>query len=196
MANKRYDQLPAGTYDPNKILLQADSATGALTKLTNSSFNQAKQVKLTLTDTEFKGLPSADVEILADLPAGQFPLITGCIAYWNFAAAGYTNIDSTNGYLALLNVKTGVGGLETTYLRYGIGMNIFAGAFQRYLAMSMSGLLDTTNNTFYGLQGNNAVANISGSGIKLRMGTGLGNLTGGNAANSFTVIVSYTAINL
>jgi hypothetical protein len=33
MANKRYDQFPAGTYDTNKIFLQADPATGVLQKV-------------------------------------------------------------------------------------------------------------------------------------------------------------------
>lgn len=33
MANKRYDQFPAGTYDPTKIFLQADPLTGALEKV-------------------------------------------------------------------------------------------------------------------------------------------------------------------
>src|SRR5688572_8780795 len=33
MANKRYDEFPAGTYDTAKIFLQADSATGELEKV-------------------------------------------------------------------------------------------------------------------------------------------------------------------
>lgn len=33
MANKRYDQFPAGTYNTAKIFLQADAATGALEKV-------------------------------------------------------------------------------------------------------------------------------------------------------------------
>src|SRR5688572_32414523 len=33
MANKRYDEFGAGTYDTAKIFLQADSATGALEKV-------------------------------------------------------------------------------------------------------------------------------------------------------------------
>jgi hypothetical protein len=38
MPNKRYDQFPAGTYDPAKILLQADPSTGELEKILLGDF--------------------------------------------------------------------------------------------------------------------------------------------------------------
>lgn len=33
MANKKYNEFPAGTYDTNKIILQADPSSGALEKV-------------------------------------------------------------------------------------------------------------------------------------------------------------------
>src|SRR5574337_296435 len=81
MANKRYDQFPAGAYNTAKIFLQADSATGALEKI---------------------NLPSADTLLPAQAGnSGKFLTTNGTIASW--AAVPAWSLTGNSGTIAGTN---------------------------------------------------------------------------------------------
>lgn len=52
MANKKYNEFPAGTYDTSKIFLQADASTGELTKvnLPAASSRRVLSVKISMEE--------------------------------------------------------------------------------------------------------------------------------------------------
>lgn len=75
MANKRYDQFPAGAYNTAKIFLQADSATGALEKI---------------------NLPSADTLLPGQVGnSGKFLQTNGTTTSW---ATALTSVDTSANY--------------------------------------------------------------------------------------------------
>ena len=75
MANKRYDQFPAGAYNTAKIFLQADSATGALEKI---------------------NLPSADTLLPGQVGnTGKFLQTNGTTTSW---ATALTSVDTSANY--------------------------------------------------------------------------------------------------
>lgn len=75
MANKRYDQFPAGAYNTAKIFLQADGATGALEKI---------------------NLPSADTLLPVQVGnSGKFLQTNGTTTSW---AAALTSVDTSANY--------------------------------------------------------------------------------------------------
>src|SRR5690348_6566406 len=75
MANKRYDQFPAGTYDTAKIFLQADAVTGTLEKI---------------------DLPSADTLLPAQGGnTGKFLQTNGTTTSW---ATALTSVDTSANY--------------------------------------------------------------------------------------------------
>lgn len=87
MANKRYDQFPAGTYDTSKIFLQADPLTGALEKIN-------------LPDVVNALLKDGSVQLTADWNAGEFNIILEKIS---------TPTHTTYPAIQLINQTSGLG---------------------------------------------------------------------------------------
>lgn len=120
MANKRYDQFPAGAYDTAKIFLQADPTTGALEKI---------------------NLPSADTLLPTQVGnSGKFLTTNGTTASWaNLPAAimaiGGTVTSGTAGSILFINPSATLAQNNSSFyfdnsnMRLGVGTNAPSATF-------------------------------------------------------------------
>lgn len=152
---------------------------------------------VTLTDAQIKTLPSAPVVIVpatqvldySGLPS-QLPLPVAFSVVIDTIAGAYTNVDGGAFYVIAIGSDWSTNGMEAD-------QNLMAGLQN---AVNQVGIANSFNNTLAGafIQPLNIRAgDILDNALAIALSNGgAGDLTGGNAANSMTVTVLYTIVDI
>lgn len=165
---------------------------------------------VTLTDAEIKALPTTPITIVAAPGAGfYYDLLSASLALDNNAGA-YTNIDTgaTIGDLPTLQLQTGTGAYLTSVIYNDANMlgwltgtaiahlTGFLGTVgSRVIRLVPAAFADVYPNGWGILSVHNALTDHENQPINLGMyNLALGNLTGGNAANTMVVNITYVKV--
>lgn len=166
--------------------------------LSSDAATPVRVATVTLTDAQIKALPTTAIEIIA-APAGNTRIKLHGVTYqfW-FEHGAYTNVNATS---ALLYLQTSSGTILGGYLANDSGVSL--GTLTTLLAAASVLTVDAgpyaTNPAGTYLQPllTGAPSSADGKAVQLSAtNNGAGNFTGGNAANTLTVLAYYTVETL
>ena len=144
---------------------------------------------ITLTDAQIKALPTTAIEIIAAPDAGKVILPLYFFAHIN-AAVEYTNTDADTVGVIGWGDSSGTVMDALAYMR----SNVFIVSGE---TRSFGGLLGRVSTNAYDLlEAADSHQDISAKAIVITSYNGGGNLTGGDAANTLKISISYTIIDI
>ena len=144
-----------------------------------------------LTDAQIKALPTTGIEIVAAQGSGKIIVPVSCTIVTNIVTDGYDNQSA--------DIKVGIPIAGSNTLNSGSwvvfdadGYGVFGSQGEKYYFNLQIGQNLDDGQT----QPSDFGSNADNVALKIKVTNALGNLTGGNAANTLKVTVYYTVVDL
>lgn len=151
---------------------------------------------VTLTDAQIKALPTTPFDLLPAPGAGKIIQFLGAVLNWDFAAGQYTNRNADCVLLAALNGWAGTAASNFSNLEeFNVGGRVSLMQFLSAFNFNQSSG-PWTNYAHWTDNTSNPSSAYINTPLQLMVdNAGSGNFTGGNAANSLKVTVTYQIID-